>query len=119
MDGDEARDAGRDVALVYTVCASEEEALAISRAVVAERLAACTNLWPIASVYTWEGETVEGEEIAMLVKTVRANVPRIWERVRELHSYDLPCLLTLRPGEIESRYAAWLRDGSSGGAPTP
>ena len=44
--------AGDEVALVYTVCASEDEALKISRTLVESGLAACSNMLPITSVYS-------------------------------------------------------------------
>ncbi|MDQ3856693.1 MAG: divalent-cation tolerance protein CutA [Chloroflexota bacterium] len=103
-----------DLALVYTVCASEEEALQISRAVVRERLAACTNYWPIQSVYVWQGELTEDTEVALIVKTTRARVPEVFDRIRAMHSYELPCLLELAPREAGPEYADWIRRGSAG-----
>ena len=103
---------GDEVALVYTVCASEDEALMISRTLVRAGLAACTNLWPITSVYTWEAELVEDRETAMLVKTVRTQVATVFEQITALHSYELPCLLQLSPDAVEPVYARWIRDGS-------
>lgn len=106
---------GDEVALVYTVCASEDEALVISRALVQSGLAACANLWPVTSVYCWEAELVEDRETAMLVKTVRTQVATVFEQIAALHSYELPCLLQLSPDTAEPLYARWIRDGSRGG----
>ncbi len=104
-------DAG--VSLVYVVCGSEEEALAISRTLVQERLAACTNVWPIRSVYTWQGELRQDVEVALLIKTVPSRVGEVSDRVRALHSYELPCVLTLEPGYVEPGYASWIAEGAT------
>ena len=56
--------------LVYVTAASRDHALLIGRQLVEERLAACVNvLGPIASIYRWEGEVCEDEEVAFIVKT--------------------------------------------------
>ncbi len=104
-------DAG--VSLVYVVCGSEEEALAISRSLVEERLAACTNVWPIRSVYTWKGELRQDADVALLIKTMNSRVAEVSDRVRVLHSYELPCVLTLEPGYVEPGYASWIADGAT------
>lgn len=102
---------------MYTVCGSTEEALAISRTLVRERLCACTNYWEIRSVYEWGGRLVERGEAALLIKTIEARVEAVFERVRQLHPYELPCLLRLDPDGVENRYAEWIARGSSGAPP--
>ncbi len=99
--------------LVYVVCGSEEEALAISRTLVEERLAACTNVWPLRSVYTWQGELRQDVEVTLLIKTVSSRVGEVSDRVRALHSYELPCVLTLEPGYVEPGYASWIAEGAA------
>lgn len=101
------------IALVYTVCASEAEALEISRVVVGAGLAACTNYWPIRSVYVWKDELVEDWEVAMLLKTTSNQLPALSDRVRGLHSYELPAWIEFDPEAIEPSYASWIRAGSS------
>jgi periplasmic divalent cation tolerance protein len=104
----------QDVTLVYTVCATEDEARAIARTVVREGLAACANIWPLRSVYLWQGELVDEAETALLLKTVAARAEDVFARVGDLHSYELPCLLQFRPEAAEAGYAGWIRDGSRG-----
>lgn len=83
-----------DACTVYVTAASEAEALKIARAVVAERLAACGNIYPIiTSVYHWDDKVNEGSEAALLLKTRRALYDRLEARIRELHSYDVPCIV--------------------------
>lgn len=102
-----------EVVLVYTVCASEEEALKISRSLVRERLCACTNYWPIRSVYEWNGQLSEDGEVALLAKTTAERVEQVFLRVLELHSYELPCLLSVRPDRVDRVYADWVARGAS------
>ncbi len=59
-----------DALIVFSTCATREEAGRIARAVVEERLAACVQLLPpIQSIYRWQGAIEQSEEILMLFKT--------------------------------------------------
>ncbi len=82
--------------IVYMTAASAAEARAIGRALVEARLAACVNVIDgMRSIYRWEGEIQEEGETVLIAKTRRANVDALTEKVRELHSYDCPCVVAL------------------------
>ncbi|MFD0386836.1 divalent-cation tolerance protein CutA [Tistrella bauzanensis] len=77
--------------VVYITCGSRDEATAIGRALVDERLAACCNLIAgMTAIYRWQGAIETGSEVVLLAKTVDRLVPALTDRVRALHSYDLP-----------------------------
>ena len=95
--------------LLYLTCANENEAKIIARTLVDERLIACANiLGTMTSVYRWEGVVAEGEEIAVLLKTRRDMTVRVTERVKELHSYDLPCVVGLPIQGGNPEFIGWL-----------
>ena len=52
--------------MVYVTCKDEEEAARISKALLERRLAACANMWPIRSLYRWEGRMEDEREVAVL-----------------------------------------------------
>lgn len=88
-DGPEAR-------LIYITTDGAEEARAIGRALVEAQLAACANvLGPMTSIYRWEGAVQEGQEAVLIAKTTAALVEELTARVRELHSYDCPCIVSV------------------------
>ena len=95
--------------LLYLPCANRDEAKTIARTLIAERLIACANiLGKMTSVYRWEGTVVEDEEIAVLLKTRRDMAARATERVKELHSYDLPCVVGLPIQGGNPDFIGWL-----------
>ena len=95
--------------LLYLTCANKDEAKTIARTLIDERLIACANiLGKMTSVYRWEGTVVEDEEIAVLLKTRRDMAARATERVKELHSYDLPCVVGLPVQGENPDFIGWL-----------
>ena len=95
--------------LLYLTCANKDEAKTIARILIDERLIACANiLGTMTSVYRWEGTVVEDEEIAVLLKTRRDMAARATERVKELHSYDLPCVIGLPIQGGNPDFIGWL-----------
>jgi periplasmic divalent cation tolerance protein len=100
--------------LVLTTLPADADAAAFARTLVAERLAACVNLLaPMESVYEWEGEMQRDTERQLIMKTVRARVDALWQRVRELHPYDVPEFVVLPIVDGSDVYLRWLRESTS------
>lgn len=79
---------------LYVTAANQAEAEKIGRALVEESLAACANvLGPIRSFYWWQGKVQDEPEVAFLLKTRPELVDRVIARVKELHSYSVPCVV--------------------------
>jgi periplasmic divalent cation tolerance protein len=97
------------IVTVYATFADAGEAERIARIVVEERLAACANvLGPCRSIYRWQGEIEEAEEVAALFKT-RADGARVLvARIAELHSYDVPAIMTWPIADALPAYAEWV-----------
>jgi periplasmic divalent cation tolerance protein len=63
---------------------------------VEERLAACANIiGPVRSLYWWEGKLQDEPEAICLCKTRADLVARLAQRVKELHSYECPCVVAV------------------------
>ena len=93
----------------YVTCPSREEALALARRLVEERLAACGNVLDgMASVYRWESAVHEAAEAVLIVKTRAELVERVTARVRELHPYTCPCVAALPVVGGNPDYLAWI-----------
>lgn len=101
------------IAIILTTCPSTEVAEKIGRTLVEERLAACVNIIPgVRSIYTWEGKTCDEGEILLLVKTAADRVAETEERIRSLHPYDLPEVVSLSPSGGSEEYAQWVTEGT-------
>jgi|MGYP003988517663 periplasmic divalent cation tolerance protein len=101
-----------ELTLLYVTCANEAEARDIARALVADRLVTCANiLGATTSIYRWEDGVEEQEEVAMLLKTRRDMTVHVAERIKTMHSYDLPCVIGLPVQGGNPEFLAWLHRG--------
>jgi periplasmic divalent cation tolerance protein len=95
--------------IVFVTASKEEEAVAIARVLVEERLAGCVNIvGGVRSIYRWEGNLEDDREVLMIVKTRRELFPLLEKRVKELHSYTVPEIIALPVAEGSLDYLAWL-----------
>ncbi len=100
-----------DAIVVLVTASSADEATRIAEVVVEERLAACVNLiGPIRSIYRWRDEVRSDPEMLMLVKTSRRQFDALEQRVRELHSYDVPEVIALDVAQGSIPYLEWIAE---------
>ena len=84
------------VNFIYMTASSKAEAQKIGKALVESRLAACVNLLDnMQSIYRWEEKVQEDEEVVLIAKTTDSLVSQLIDKVRSLHSYDCPCIVSL------------------------
>jgi periplasmic divalent cation tolerance protein len=103
------------IMFVYVTASSREEALGIGRKIVGERLAACANvLDAMSSIYWWQDRLMEEGEASLILKTTDAQLPQLIQRVRELHSYDCPCVVAFPIADGNPDYLAWIKTETRG-----
>jgi periplasmic divalent cation tolerance protein len=102
-----------DPVVVLVTCGSEEEALKIANALVEDRLAACVNLVaPIRSVYRWEGKIWDEKECLLIIKTQKHRFEELEKKVKSLHSYSVPEIISLPITEGSLAYLDWIRENT-------
>lgn len=99
------------VRIALVTAPSREVAESLVRQLVEERLVACGNIVPgLTSIYRWEGEVACDAEVLIVLKTADEAVPRLTERVVELHPYEVPEVLVLPIEAGHDAYLAWVRE---------
>jgi periplasmic divalent cation tolerance protein len=94
---------------VYITCKNKIEAKKIGLFLVKKRLAACCNIFPIESIYWWQGKILNDKEVVLIVKTLKRNFKKVEKEVKKLHSYKVPCILEIPIRNGDSDYLKWLQ----------
>ena len=97
--------------LAYITTADKAEAQRIGKALVEKKLAACVNILDgMQSMYWWEGKIEQANEVVLLAKTSEEKVDTLVAVVKSLHSYDVPCVVTLPVLGGNPDYLKWLKE---------
>ena len=92
---------------IYVTCKDQKEAKKISKHLLEKKLVACANMFPITSMYSWEGKITEENEFVLLLKTKEENYNKIKKEIETIHSYDIPCVAKLDV-KFNKKYGDWV-----------
>ncbi|MGZ4864312.1 MAG: divalent-cation tolerance protein CutA [Halobacteriota archaeon] len=95
---------------IYVTTSNLEEATLIARVIIEEKLGACANIHPIKSMYRWRGTIEEDDEYALSLKTKTELVDKVIARVKELHSYETPCIISFLIASGWQPYLDWMHE---------
>ena len=100
-----------EVNFVYMTAGSREEARKIGQELVVARLAACVNILDnMNSIYLWQGKVQDDSEIVLIAKTTTDRVGQLTEKVKSLHSYDCPCVVSIPVSGGNRAFLDWIAD---------
>jgi periplasmic divalent cation tolerance protein len=104
--------------VVLTNLPDRDTALALGRALVERRLAACANvLGGCTSVYRWQGAIETADEVPVLIKTRRELYAEVEQAIRSLHPYAVPEIIALPVQAGLPEYLGWIQiETAHGGA---
>jgi periplasmic divalent cation tolerance protein len=108
----------RALSLVLTTEARRERAEALACQLLERGLVACVSLFPVVSLYRWQGRLERSEETQLLLKTTPERLGDLHSALAELHSYDTPEWIHWRAGS-EGAYADWCLAQLNPGADAP
>ena len=100
-----------DAVLLYMTASSDDEGRRIGRALVQDNLVACVNvLAPMTSLFQWEGAVQDETEVPVIAKTTSDRVDAVVKRIRDLHSYDVPCVVAVPISAGDPDFLTWIAD---------
>ncbi|MGA7876013.1 MAG: divalent-cation tolerance protein CutA [Desulfoferrobacter sp.] len=103
-----------NVLVVFVTVGNGDEAFTISRTLVEEKLVACVNIVPqIRSIYWWKEEVCDDQEVLLVMKTPTTMFDSLQNRVRELHSYEVPEIVALSVEKGLPDYLNWVVESTS------
>lgn len=101
--------------IALTTLPVDHDAKAFACALVEERLAACVHVMPeMQSIYRWQGTIERDSERQIVIKTTQHQVMALWERIRELHPYEVPEFVVCPIIDGSDAYLRWIRESTGG-----
>jgi periplasmic divalent cation tolerance protein len=97
-----------ELAFFYITNPSKEEAKRMAKHLLEKRIIASANIFPIESMYWWEGKITEETEYVLVAKTSDANSQALEDAVIGIHQYKVPCIIKL-PASANKSFTEWLK----------
>jgi periplasmic divalent cation tolerance protein len=98
---------------VISTVPTREEGGQIARKIVEERLAACVSVSSaVQSFYWWEERISVDQEYILFIKTKTSLFPKLEERIKSLHSYEVPEIIALPIHAGSKDYLDWIRSNT-------
>jgi periplasmic divalent cation tolerance protein len=95
--------------VVLTTCGNDDEANALARLLVEQRLAACVNaVSRVGSTYRWKGEIQQDQETLLIIKTTGSRLAALEQAIRKHSKYELPEVIALPVTAGGADYLAWI-----------
>jgi periplasmic divalent cation tolerance protein len=100
-----------EIRFIYMTAGSADEAKKIGHELVSAGLVACVNVLPhMHSIYMWEGKLQQDSEVVMIAKTTAGRVAELIARVKSLHSYTVPCIVSLAVEDGHKPFLEWVAE---------
>jgi periplasmic divalent cation tolerance protein len=96
--------------VIILTTAGRDEGAVIARVLVEEHYAACVNINAVTSFYRWEGKCCEDPEQLLIIKTTRDRADATMNRIRDLHSSELPEMIILPVSGGYPPFLQWVSD---------
>lgn len=97
------------VQVVLTTVGDAAAAERLAKLLVEERLIACANLVPgVSSVFRWNDQVQTEPEVLLLLKTTDGMLPRLTERLQQVHPYEVPEVVCLPEAHASAAYGDWV-----------
>ncbi len=93
--------------LIYITNPNRKTAKKISEHLLKKKLIACANIFPIESIYWWDGKLENAKEWAAIVKTNASKYKAIEKEIRKLHPYKVPCIMKIKMS-ANKKYEKWM-----------
>ncbi|CAG1771930.1 Divalent-cation tolerance protein CutA [uncultured bacterium] len=95
--------------LLFCTCPDKLTAEHIARLLVEQQLAACVNILPnVTSVYRWQHQIEQAEEVLLLIKAREGFYTELEQAIKAHHPYEVPEIIALRIERGLPDYLQWI-----------
>eukprot|EP01009_Symbiontida_sp_KSa7_P006923 NODE_3463_length_397_cov_213.827586_g2921_i0.p1 GENE.NODE_3463_length_397_cov_213.827586_g2921_i0~~NODE_3463_length_397_cov_213.827586_g2921_i0.p1 ORF type:complete len:103 (+),score=1.42 NODE_3463_length_397_cov_213.827586_g2921_i0:48-356(+) len=96
--------------IVQTTCENKKEASKIAKILIENNQAACVQMSEVDSFYNWEEKLCNDKEILLSIKTKKENFKKIKSKIKELHSYDVPEIISINIDNASKEYKKFVSE---------
>ncbi len=96
--------------IIETTYAHRQDAIAVARALVDKRYAACCHLIPMTSCYRWQGVVEEAEEVTIRCKTTQERAKEVVRYITTTHPYAIPEIAVMTADSPHQEYRVWMEE---------
>lgn len=97
--------------IVLCSCPSVDVAKELAHQLIKQKLAACINIIPqITSIYEWDEEVVEDNEVQLIIKTTAHLFESLNSYIVQSHPYDVPEVIALDIEQANPQYLQWINE---------
>lgn len=94
--------------VVLTTVSSQEAAKELAQVLLTEKLAACINIMPVESFYSWQGTINCDREWQLIIKTHLNLISELTAKITAIHDYEVPEIIALPIISGSNSYLQWL-----------
>ncbi len=98
-----------EITIFYITTNNGSSASSLGTLAVDHKLAACANVFPMNSVFPWQGATKHDEEYVLILKTMPAMIDKLTTFIAANHPYDIPCIMHWN-AVVNEKYGKWVED---------
>ena len=94
--------------MIISTYPDKDSAKAIAKMLIEARLAACVQMFPIESMYSWKDKICDENEIMLIIKSKTELFDKIFAAIKEYHTYEIPEIIQVPITNGLSEYLNWI-----------
>ncbi|MCL2078140.1 MAG: divalent-cation tolerance protein CutA [Oscillospiraceae bacterium] len=99
--------------IIITTSPDKETAKKTAKLLIEKHLAACAQIFPVESIYIWQGKICDDDEFLIFIKSKTALFEKIAAEIKENHPYDVPEIIQIPIINGTPEYLKWIDDSTS------
>lgn len=94
--------------MIITTTGTKDLAKQIANELVVSGLSNCAQISAIESMYKWDGRVYDEPEFRLNIKAAKTNEKAVIAKIKEMHTYDLPQIISFDVTGGDAKYFEWL-----------
>lgn len=96
--------------IILTTC-PKEESEEMMKKILESKLAACiVEIKDCNSTFWWKSKIDEARENLLIIKTKKKLVNKLFKKIKDIHPYKVPFIVTLDVEKVNKEYFEWLKN---------